>query len=187
MDDGTFSGKGDIIAVPAVAESMRVMLPSAMPPRDVLLQLGAVLIALLVLATGVILLPLGWLARLIFGKNHPTLKPPAIANLMPWLTVLYLLLALGFVGGLYYSAIEAALAENPAMLIGVPGSARPLFFVPLVCIAIALLMLWGVVAGWRSGAWGLGRKLYRGVLAVSALVPLIVFALWGVYTLGFTG
>jgi hypothetical protein len=43
------------------------------------------------------------------------------------------------------------------------------------------VILWGVVAGWRSGTWGILRRLYRSALALAAIVASAVLVVWGMF------
>lgn len=168
----SFVGASDLVRAPVIGE----LLTTA--PRDRQIQFAVFLIGLLVLASGLLLLPLGWLARLILKKNHPHRKPPFIANAMPWLAMLIGALLTLFIGGTLGAALTAAFGEKLTFLAGVSRDVLALFTLPVICVLLALLIVWGVVAGWRSGAWGLGRKLYRGVLALAAVACVAVLAIW---------
>ncbi len=175
---GAFTGPDDLITVSALGDLMRVMTGSALPSRTRLIQFGVLTLFLTLLATGLILLPLGWLARLLFNRNHPTLKPPVLANLMPLLTILFVLITAGFVAAIFSDAVLLLTRESLGAFAGVSGGMRPVFILPIVSLLLAVLITLGVIAGWRSGAWGLGRKLYRAVLAFAALGSVAVLAMW---------
>jgi pimeloyl-ACP methyl ester carboxylesterase len=172
LNPPSFVGARDLVRAPVIGE----LLTTA--PRDRQLQFSVLMIALLVMASGLVLLPVGWLARLIFKKNHPYRTPPFIANLMPWLVVLMGALLTAFVGGVFGAAIVSAGREELTFLAGVSRDVFALFTLPVGCALLTVLIVWGVVAGWRSGAWGLGRKLYRGTLALAAIASVAVLAMW---------
>jgi hypothetical protein len=180
LDAGAFTGPDDLIPVGAVGDLMRVLTGVALPSRARLVEFGVLALFLALLATGLILLPLGWLARLVFKRNHPTLKPPFLANLMPLLTLLFLLLTAGFVAALFSDAATLLARESLGAFAGVSGGMRPFFILPIISVVLALLIVLGVIGGWRSGAWGLGRKLYRALLAFAALGSVAVLLLWNV-------
>jgi pimeloyl-ACP methyl ester carboxylesterase len=170
----SFARPNDLIRVPVMGELLTAT------PYDRLGQMSAYTIALLVLLTGLLLLPLGWLARLILNKNHATLKPPFIANAMPWLVLFTAALAAVFLGGLVGLPFAAAGEGSASYFIGIGSDNRALFVIPVLIVLFTVLIIWGVIAGWRSGAWGLGRKLYRSVLALAAMAIAVVLVLWNV-------
>jgi pimeloyl-ACP methyl ester carboxylesterase len=79
-----------------------------------------------------------------------------------------------------YLAYAAALGNvvintDPLILaFGVPPSARPLIFLPLVAIAVTILLTVVVVRAWIGGD---GTRLHRILLSISAGAS-VVFALW---------
>ena len=172
-------GAQDLIRVAAGGEIL------TSTPRYRQIELGIAILGIGVLATGLLLLPLGWLARLIFSKNHPTLKPPFIANLMPWLSMLNAVLFTAAIGAVLGFALLAAQNSDYSFLLGIRRENLLWFVLPIVSTVFTALIVWGVVAGWRSGAWGLGRKLYRSALALASIAATIVLAIWGTIVLPF--
>lgn len=167
-----FARPDDVIRLPVMGELLTAT------PYDRLTQLLIYVLAAFVLLTGLLLLPLGWLARLIFNKNHPTRKPPFLANLMPWLVMINAVLALALIGVLIGAPFAAAGAGEASYLVGIGSEFRWAFVIPIVILLLTVLIIVGVVAGWRSGAWGLGRKLYRGALALASVALTVVLVLW---------
>jgi pimeloyl-ACP methyl ester carboxylesterase len=176
-----FIGANDVVRTPVMGELLTAT------PRDRQIQFSIYALALLLLLTGILLLPLGWLARLIFSKNHATLKPPFIANLMPWLVFLNCALAALLISVLVGQAFSAAGANDYSFLVGISAEYRWAFVLPIVIVLFTLLIVWGVIAGWRSGAWGLGRKLYRSTLALASVAICVVLLVWGMVVLPLLG
>ena len=65
-----FIPRGELLRVPVFGELLTA------PGRDRTTESTALGIALLLLLSGLLLLPLGWLARTVLKKHHPSLKPP---------------------------------------------------------------------------------------------------------------
>ncbi len=172
-----FVRRDQMIYLP-VAGQLMMMLQNA-PQQNRVVELWVILIALLVLLTGFLLLPLGWLARLIFNKNHPRLKPPLLANLMSWLSILVTVFVFVALAAMLQSAFTFAAANQLEFLAGVSSDIRLFFVLPILAVVFTALIVLGVIGGWRSGAWGLGRKLYRGMLALAAVAACIILGLWG--------
>lgn len=172
-----FIRRDQLIYMP-VAGQLMMMLQNA-PQQNRVVELWVLFAALFVLLTGFVLLPLGWLARLIFNKNHPRLKPPLLANLMPWLSLLVTIFVLVALAAMLQSAFTYAAANKLEFLAGVSSDIRAFFVLPVLAVVFTLLIVLGVISGWRSGAWGLGRKLYRGALALAAIASCVILALWG--------
>ena len=101
------------------------------------------------------------------------------ANLMPWLSALVTVSVFVAIAAMLQSAFTYAAANKLEFLAGVSSDIRAYFVLPMLAVVSTLLIVLGVVSGWRSGAWGLGRKLYRSVLALAAVASCVIFGLWG--------
>ncbi|MCS7056578.1 MAG: alpha/beta hydrolase [Thermoflexales bacterium] len=140
--------------------------------RRELAELG---LALLVLLSAWITIPLGWLVRRLAGQESRDL--PWLAKLNPWLTLLCGALLAYFVGMVGATAADLVLQDNYLFLFGLPGDARPFFIVPPVALALTGLMAIGVVVGWRH--WGWLRRINRMLLVAAAIVCLNVLRALG--------
>jgi hypothetical protein len=97
---------------------------------------------------------------------------------MPWLAMINAVLALALIGVLIGAPFAAAGAGEASYLVGIGSEFRWAFVIPVVILLLTVLIIVGVIAGWRSGAWGLGRKLYRGALALASVALTVVLVLW---------
>ena len=172
-----FIARDELLRVPVFGELLTA------PGRDRSAESTALGIALLLMLSGLLLLPLGWLARTVLKKHHPSLKPPLAATLMPWTVIFNALLLLGFLTGFLIAPIFG-LADGGAytFLVGLGSDYRPLFALPWISLALTAVTVAGAAAGIASPAWGILRKLYRGALAVASLIAVAVLLAWG--TLG---
>ncbi|WP_322510174.1 hypothetical protein [Anaerolinea sp.] len=68
--------------------------------------------------------------------------------------------------------------NNVLVLLGMPITARPIFIVPLLMLAVTAALLALIPAGWRRWRWW--NKGYFVLLALSALAALGVLGWWGV-------
>ena len=169
-----FVGKNSLITVPVVGQMLNA--PSTARQQQFL----ALAAAVLVLLSGIVLMPLGWLLRLLLSRrsSHPM---PFAARAMPWAAALYTFGIIVFVGGIFGAAITAAAGNDYSFLVGVTSDILPLFSLLPVLAILAVVILWGVVAGWRSGTWGILRRLYRSALALAAIVASAVLVVWGMF------
>ncbi len=169
-----FVGKNSLIPVPVVGQMLNA--PSTARQRQFL----ALAAAMLVLLSGIVLMPLGWLTRLLLGRRSSRPMPFA-ARVMPWAAALYTFGIIVFVGGIFGAAIAAIAGNDYSFLGGVTSDILPLFSLLPVLAILTGVILWGVVAGWRSGTWGILRRLYRSALALAAIVASIVLVVWGMF------
>jgi len=90
------------------------------------------------------------------------------------------LLALVFVGLLAWMLTQTLGGENPIIvLIGLPGSAAPLFVIPWLLLAGSLALVAVTSAAWKQGAWSRwGRIHFALVAAASVGLTTMIFA-WG--------
>lgn len=166
-----FVGKDAIINVPVLGQLLNA--PSAARQWEFL----ALIAALLTLLSGLILLPLGWLVRMLFKRNS-RLPMSFATRAMPWAVMLYLVGLLVFIGGLFGAAIMSASEGEYAFLVGVTSDIRPLFTLPPVLAMLAAIVTWGVVSAWRGKAWGISRRIYRSILALATIAGVVVLLRW---------
>ena len=166
-------------------------------------------LGLLFLVTALGVYPLVWLVRLITRKpaavateplNASTYNPsvsevqPAQARLKPaawrwapWLAVLVSLLLIAFTVVLI-GIIANMIAQNDIrFLMGLPGSAAPLFILPVLTTLLVLVMLGLVLAAWLRGWGSVWGRLYFSLLCLSAVVVHGVLGVWGMLTALITG
>ncbi len=113
-------------------------------------------------------------------------SPPAW-RLAPWLAVLSGVLLTGFIVVVVTILVGMYNQNDLRILVGLPGSARPLFLIPLVVILFVIAMLLIALLSWarRWGAvWG---RLYFSLLSLSAVLCLVILGVWGMLTAFITG
>ncbi len=159
-----FIARDELLRVPVFGELLTA------PGRDRSAESTALGIALLLMLSGVLLLPLGWLARTVLKKHHPSLKPPLLATLMPWAVALNAVLLLGFLTGFLIAPIFDLAGGAYTFLVGLGSQYLGLFVLPWISLALAALTLAGAWAGIVSPTWGMLRKIYRGGLALASLI-----------------
>jgi pimeloyl-ACP methyl ester carboxylesterase len=149
---------------------------SALEPAN-LWQLAVLAISLLILLSPFLIWPLAWLIRLVSAR--PTTGRRAGGGWARALVLLAGLLALIFVAGLVVIVGLEATSGSISIAFGFPLSSRPLFYLPLIIAALALLIWLAAVLAWTRGYWsGLGRVYYT-LLALAAAGFVGVLALWG--------
>jgi hypothetical protein len=132
--------------------------------------------ALLVLLSGWLVLPLAWLIRVIRGRPRP--RAPRLARAVPWLVLLAGALLVLFVVALVVGVV-LNIDQQALLLVGVPRDLAWLFVLPILAAPLAVVLLAGVAAAWRSGSWSLARRIYYSLLALAALICVGVLASWG--------
>jgi hypothetical protein len=62
----------------------------------------------------------------------------------------------------------------------VPAGAWPTFVLPAISLILAIVIIAGTVAGWRTpGGWGWLRRINRTVLAGAGVACLLALAMMG--------
>ncbi len=174
-----FVGRGELLRIPIYGELLTA------PGQGTRREAEALGISLLVLLTGLILLPLGWLARTILNRHHRSLKPPILATLMPWAVVINAMVLLAFLTGFLVAPIVNGTGGAYTFLAGVGAEYRSVFVLPWVSATLTLVTLAGTVGGLVSPAWGVLRKIYRGTLALASIAAVIVLIVWGTFSVLF--
>jgi pimeloyl-ACP methyl ester carboxylesterase len=172
-----FARRGDFLRLPIWSRLYLFINGSGVLSTQNRLEVGVLLLGLIALLTAFILLPLGWLARLVINRNKPNIKPPLMARLVPILVILNALVLITFL--VLFGAGALSQIDTYGFLIGTPRALAPGVVLPLVSLVLIVLMVIGVIAGWSREGWGALRKLYRGLLMLASIACLVVLALWG--------
>jgi pimeloyl-ACP methyl ester carboxylesterase len=107
---------------------------------------------------------------------------PGLYRLAPWLSGLNALLLMIFTV-VFVGVVITLVTENDYLiLMGLPGSARPLFLIPIIAGVLAVLMLVGAIAAWSRRAGSVWGRLYLTLLSIAALVCVGVLTVWGMTT-----
>lgn len=133
-------------------------------------------IALLLLLSAWLVLPLSWLLRKLMKRDGAALSP--LTKVMPWLVLLNGVLLLVFMAAMATYAFNAAQQNDVMLLFGAPASMWPWFLLPIISIVLSIVIIIGTLAGWRGG-WGWLRRINRAAYAVVGVVCLAVLASWG--------
>jgi pimeloyl-ACP methyl ester carboxylesterase len=202
----SFSTPGSLIRMPGLIKLLNLQGLAG-------IELGLFVLGLLFLLTALLIYPIMWLVRLFRRPAVPAAYPgqtpytaqysgaedsalpapsasvrrPVLYKLAPWLAAIVGILLLAFIVPVVVTTVQLALANDSRILIGLPGSMRPLFVLPLIIAVLGLLMLIAAAAAWarRSGSvWG---RLYFSLLTLSAWVCVIVLGMWGMLTAIFAG
>lgn len=112
--------------------------------------------------------PIAWLIR--YSQKRPS-EPQLLARLTPWIAALTALVAPAFFAILFGLVLVVALQnENVASLtLGAPRSWAPVYVLPLVFTAGAIVLTLAVIRAWQRGNWGILRRVYFSVLALASL------------------
>lgn len=60
--------------------------------------------------------------------------------------------------------------EDMMVVWGVASRLRPLFLLPPLSFFLTVFACWATISGWKSVQWSVWRKIYFGLLSLSALV-----------------
>jgi pimeloyl-ACP methyl ester carboxylesterase len=175
----TFATRDDIVPVPSLAPLL-----SLAPHVRVSLGLFGLGLAFLLLSW--LVLPLSWLARKALKREGGPL--PTMARLMPWLVLLNGLILAAFAGAVFWQLLTLVSAEADFIYVfGLPASTRPIFLLPIASAMLAVLIVFGVVIGWRSGGWGWLRRINRALLAGASITCIVALIMLGMFVAPFLG
>lgn len=205
-----FSTPGALVVMPKAIDLLN-------PQGTNLLMLALYALALLFLLTAVVVYPVVWLVRLLQRPAAPSAAPPApyapanygapaaayaapvpvqtaaprrkpfLYRLSPWLAALAAILLLVFILVVYGIAVQMALANDNRILFGLPGSARPLFLLPLL-VAVSVLLMWaGAFIAWTRRAGSVWGRLYLSLLALAGVVCVAALVWFGALQALFLG
>lgn len=113
-------------------------------------------------------------------------RPRGLYRLAPWASALVGILLLVFTVILIGILVQMITANDLRMLMGLPGTARPLFILPLLSALLALGMIVIAVTAWARGAGSVWGRLYFSLLTLAALACVAVLTYWGMTTAVFT-
>jgi len=136
--------------------------------------------ALLVLLTGLLLLPLAWVIRKLQRARRSPGPPSRLARSVPWLVVVDGLVLVGFVVALAVLFVQTIETNQAVLLFGLPAGAAGTLVLPVLAMVLGVLIAVGVVVGWRRGGWRLWRRLYLSLLGLAALSCAVLLGAWGV-------
>lgn len=163
-------------------------------------QLGLYMLALLFLLTALLAYPLAWVVRRLRSKPapapvvmtepgawaesggyiEPSLAPErGLYRFAPWLSAVTGMLLLIFTVILVVIIVRMVTENDMMILVGLPGSARVLFVLPLLALLAALGLAAAMLTGWLRRAGSVWGRLYSTLLTIAAFVALGVLALWG--------
>lgn len=109
-------------------------------------------------------------------------NPPAAWKLAPWLVILCGGMLFVFTVVLVMILVGMVTTNDVRFLIGLPGSARPLFVVPPLTAMISGMMLVLSLLSWLRGWGSVLSRIYYTLLALAALACILIMAWWGFLT-----
>jgi pimeloyl-ACP methyl ester carboxylesterase len=200
QDAPEFVTPGRLIRLPVLAHLLN--LEEGTAPQAIIFFLG-----LLFLLTALLIYPVVWLIRLLTrtpersgwqaqpavegdafegAVNAPaTARPtrrPGFYRFAPWLAVLTGLLLVIFTAVFIGVLVNMVLANDWRVLLGLPGTARPLFILPLLAALLTLLMVIAAVMAWLHGAGSVWGRLYFSLLTLAAIASIVILGMWGMLT-----
>jgi pimeloyl-ACP methyl ester carboxylesterase len=119
----------------------------------------------------------------VYGPPGPYAPPsppgkPFLYRLAPWLAALTGGMLLVFLVVAFAVALQMALANDNRILFGLPGTARPLFVLPLLSAVAVVLMLAGALMAWLRGAGSIWGRLYLTLLTLAGGASVLVLIAW---------
>ncbi len=148
----------------------------------------------LFLLSAILIYPIVWLVRKFSGPKPVTTasapyalpetpaaptKKPLLYRLGPWIAGITGIMLVVFIAVVFAIALQMALANDNRVLFGLPGSARPLFVLPLLAVIASVLMLFGASAAWTRGSGSVWGRLYFSLLALAGSAASVVLFIWG--------
>jgi pimeloyl-ACP methyl ester carboxylesterase len=158
-------------------------------------------LALFFLLTALLVYPAVWLFRMVSGSNRP--RPAAaqpdyayqtpdlggesagsrgLYRFAPWLAALTGLALLVFTAVFLGVVINMIMENDWRLLLGLPGSARPLFLLPPAAAVLTLVMLLTALVAWMRGLGSVWGRLYFTLLTAAAGACVAILAVWGIVT-----
>ena len=166
-----------------------------------LVELLLYVLALLFLMTALVIYPIVWLVRLVRNRSAVPAAAPAfpgdaaydpVASLRPleaprpplyrfapwisWFNAATLLAFTAIVTGVVFSLIAA---NDTRWLVGLPGSTRPAFILPVLALLLTLLMIVGMISAWARRAGSVWGRIYLTLITLAAIVCIAILGLWG--------
>jgi pimeloyl-ACP methyl ester carboxylesterase len=200
-------GDGPKFSTPSTLVKLPVLIKLLNLQDGTGIQLGIYLVGLIFLLSALAVYPLVWLVRLLRGKPKPPVYPlpqagndpmvfpttqqplaehpaprPLLYRLAPWVSTAAALLLLIFTGILIAVAFNLALKNDVSILLGLPGSTRPLFILPVLALLAVLAMLGGAFGAWARRAGSVWGRIYLTLLSFSALGCIAILGVWGMLT-----
>ncbi len=192
-----FSTPGSIVALPKLISILNLQGSSG-------IELALFALALLFLLTALLVYPIHWLIGLFRKPAAQPAQPlldangqvnylstpsqrPWLYRLGPWLAGIEGLLLLIFIVVVAGTALQMAFDNDSTVLLGLPGSTRPLFVLPVAALSVLLLMVAAAVLGWVRRAGSVWGRLYFALLTLSAIVCIFILWRWGMLTALFGG
>jgi pimeloyl-ACP methyl ester carboxylesterase len=198
-----FSTRSDLVRLPVMPALLN--LTGAQP-----VLMGLYLLSLLFMLSALLVYPVNWLVGLLRKPNAAQAvqsaqpgseysqtgvqvlspaspaKKPFLYRFAPWSSVLAALTLLVFTAAIIGIIVSLVSKNDIQMLLGMPGSSRGLFLLPVIAGVLVTLMLLGALYAWINRAGSVWGKLYLSLLTIAGIVCLGVLASWGMLFALFT-
>jgi hypothetical protein len=141
------------------------------PGTLLIVFLGLTLLSLL----SIVIWPLAWLVRKVRRRPAATRGWWGAR----WLAGAASSVCLGFLGGLIATVLQTVDASPFLLAFGLPGSASPLFLLPWVAVALAVVAVVIAVAAWKNCWWTLTGRVHYSVVAAACVAFIAFMAIRG--------
>jgi len=121
---------------------------------------------LLVLLSGVLAWPMGWLLR---RRRDVRPRPSRTAAFARGVGGLGALAAVAFLVGLAWTVVWTTRTAPLTLTFGVPRSAKPLFFLPWAVLSLGLVSATLAAAAWRRGWWSAAARIHYTLVALACV------------------
>ena len=140
-------------------------------------QVALVKALLLILLSGCVLWPAGWLVRRLLKK--PSVQTAA-RGWARWTAAALGLLNVFFIVEMLHLLIRM---DDWEFVYGVPAAIKALLWIPIVTTILTALALWFAVRAWKRRMWSVWGRLHYSLIAAAALAFVWFFVYWNL--LGF--
>jgi hypothetical protein len=164
------------------------------------IEMLILLIALLVLGSAFLILPLTWLVSRLRKKSSiaapvqttteaslPSVLPatsskPLLTRTSNWLAILTGFILWVFIIGLIAVLVEMVINNDNRLFFGVPSMLRGWFVLPVFALLFGIGMVLSSMTAWIKSNWSIWMRLYYSLITIAALSSLFILGKWGILT-----
>jgi hypothetical protein len=164
------------------------------------IEMLILLIALLVLGSAVLILPIAWLVNRLRRKSFipspaqvsledslPSISPAPSPRLFlirsaNWMAILTGLILWVFITGLIVVLVEMVMNNDNRLFFGVTAMMRGWFILPIIAFLLGLGMLVTCLTAWFNHSWSIWMRMYYSLITSAALTSLFILGKWGILT-----
>lgn len=164
------------------------------------IEMLILLIALLVLGSAVLILPIAWLVNRLRRKSFisspaqvsledslPSISPAPSPRLFliryaNWMAILTGFILWVFITGLIVVLVEMVMNNDNRLFFGVTAMMRGWFILPIIAFLLGLGMLVTCLTAWFNHSWSIWMRMYYSLITSAALTSLFILGKWGILT-----